>query len=206
MEKDSSTEEKIKEAARKLFQKKGYEGTKSREIAEEAGINLALLNYYYRSKEKLFDIIMAESVNEMFAFMMEIADDLNTSIEEKIYLITNNYVDLIKGNPHLPLFVLREIQSNPDKFIEKSNINRNFIRNSTLYKQLDERSKIKNPDPYFPLQVFINIISMAVFPVIAKPLLTKINEMTEDDYQTFLEKRRTLIPQWIEMMLDLKDE
>ncbi|NDW09646.1 hypothetical protein D0T56_08295 [Dysgonomonas sp. 520] len=56
----------------------------------------------------------------------------DSSTEEKIYLITNNYVDLMKGNPHLPLFVLQAIQSNPDKFIAKSNINRNFIRNSTL--------------------------------------------------------------------------
>lgn len=71
MEKDISTEEKIKEAARKIFMEKGFGSTRTREIAEAAGINSALLNYYFRSKEKLFEIIMMESVQEMFAFIEE---------------------------------------------------------------------------------------------------------------------------------------
>ena len=59
---DPSTEEKIKIAARSVFHKKGYAATRTRDIAEEAGINLALLNYYFRSKEKLIDIIMTETM------------------------------------------------------------------------------------------------------------------------------------------------
>lgn len=58
---DQTTEEKIKIAARKLFTRKGFAAVKTRDIAEEAGINLALLNYYFRSKEKLFKLIMEES-------------------------------------------------------------------------------------------------------------------------------------------------
>ena len=60
IEKNPSTEEKIKEAARRVFTKKGYAATRTRDIAEESGYNLALINYYFRSKEKLFDIVMLE--------------------------------------------------------------------------------------------------------------------------------------------------
>ena len=66
VEVDLSTEEKIKEAAKKVFLKKGYAATRTRDIAEEAGINLALLNYYFRSKEKLFDLIMLEKLEKFF--------------------------------------------------------------------------------------------------------------------------------------------
>ena len=57
-EKEISTEEKILEAASKVFTEKGFAGTRTRDIAEHAGINLALLNYYFRSKEKLFEQVM----------------------------------------------------------------------------------------------------------------------------------------------------
>lgn len=57
---DLSTEQKIIEAARKVFTRKGYSATRTRDIAEEAGLNLALLNYYFRSKQKLFELVMAE--------------------------------------------------------------------------------------------------------------------------------------------------
>ena len=63
---DLSTEEKIKAAARKVFTQKGYSATRTRDIAEEAGLNLALLNYYFRSKEKLFELIMAEKMQQFF--------------------------------------------------------------------------------------------------------------------------------------------
>ena len=69
---DPSTEEKIKNAARIIFHQKGYAGTKTRDIAEEAGINLALLNYYFRSKEKLFGIIMVESLQSFRLSMMDV--------------------------------------------------------------------------------------------------------------------------------------
>src|ERR1700736_6685770 len=62
--KETTTEEKIKEAARKLFTQKGFAATRTRDIAEEAGINLALLNYYFRSKQKLFDLIMMENFRQ----------------------------------------------------------------------------------------------------------------------------------------------
>src|SRR6516162_7868399 len=102
--KDISTEEKIKEAARKLFTQKGYAMVRTRDIAAEAGINLALLNYYFRSKEKLFDIIMMENFRQFIQGISVNIYDEKTSIEEKIEKVTAAYIDLLTNHPDLPLF------------------------------------------------------------------------------------------------------
>src|ERR1700733_14427652 len=96
---DISTEEKIKDAARLVFLKKGYAGTTTRDIAEEAGINLALLNYYFRSKEKLFELVMTEKLLKFFGIIFPVVNDQDTSLERKIELIANNYIDMILDNP-----------------------------------------------------------------------------------------------------------
>ena len=77
--KDSSTEEKIKIAARHVFHIKGYAGTRTRDIAEEAGINLALLNYYFRSKEKLFEIVMMETLRDFLQSLTSVFNDMESS-------------------------------------------------------------------------------------------------------------------------------
>ena len=81
---DTSTEERIKQAARKVFHQKGYAATRTRDIAEEANINHAMLNYYFRSKEKLFEIVMMETMTQFFKGVGSILNDENTSLEEKI--------------------------------------------------------------------------------------------------------------------------
>src|ERR1700755_347789 len=110
-----STEQKIKEAARKLFTQKGFAATRTRDIAEEAGLNLALLNYYFRSKQKLFDIIMMENFRQFikgisFNFLEEA-----TPLDEKIGKIVTLYIDFLTQHPDLPLFILNELRNNPDQ-------------------------------------------------------------------------------------------
>jgi len=79
---DVSTEEKIKQAARRLFTEKGFDAVKTRDIAEEAGINLALLNYYFRTKENLFDIIMVENFDQFAQQLIPILGNENLSLDE----------------------------------------------------------------------------------------------------------------------------
>src|ERR1700755_1986938 len=101
---DSSTEEKIKEAARVVFIKKGFAATRTRDIAEEAGINLALLNYYFRSKEKLFHVIMAETLKGFVQNIAMVLNDEKSSLEEKIQQLANSYIDMIIEEPEIPTF------------------------------------------------------------------------------------------------------
>ncbi|HMI08631.1 MAG TPA: TetR/AcrR family transcriptional regulator [Flavobacterium sp.] len=196
-EKDKSTEEKIKEAARIVFMKKGYSATRTRDIAEEAGLNLALLNYYFRSKEKLFQQIMMEKVQMMFSVLFPIANNPETSLEEKITLLVENYITLLTKNPDLPLFVLSEIRNNPDHFQSKLGIN--LLKDSSLIKQLLE----KRPD-INPIQFLISLLGMTIFPFVASPLLQAANLVTENDFGDMMEQRRKLIPMWINSILDCR--
>lgn len=192
---DLSTEEKIKEAASIVFTKKGYGNARTRDIAEEAGINLALLNYYFRSKEKLFQIVMADRIDKLFGVLSPILNDATTTLEEKLDRITDNYITMLLEHPDLPIFVLSEIRNNPEQLSNRFQA-RKHLTESVFIKQLvARRSDIS------PFHFLMNLLGMTVFPFIAKPILQPIAG-NEDNYRSLLEQRRQLIPVWIKMMLD----
>src|SRR5690606_28067883 len=130
---DKSTEEKIIAAARKLFTEKGYAAARTRDIAEVAGINLALLNYYFRSKEKLFDIIMTENLHQFIGVINQIVNNEKTSLDKKLEALVANYIDLLTEQPNLPLFILTEIRRHPQKLIKNMGIKK-VLQGSVLMK------------------------------------------------------------------------
>lgn len=114
MIKDKNTEERILKAARTVFIEKGYNGARMQEIADKAEINKAMLHYYFRDKEKLFYQIFEIVFQEFFPMITDIIDS-EMKFEDKIRQICNNYVSLFQKNPYIPLFILSEINRNPDK-------------------------------------------------------------------------------------------
>lgn len=191
-----STEEKIKEAARKVFTRKGYAATRTRDIAEEAGINLALLNYYFRSKEKLFQQIMMEKVQQLFGLIAPVINDSSTSLESKIAAIVANYIDMISAHPDLPLFVLSEIKNHPEHFASTFQVGQLFYHSSFI-KQLKERRPDINA-----LHFLMNTLSMTIFPFIAMPVFKSIGAADEDQFKLMMEERKSLVPIWINAMLE----
>lgn len=194
---DLSTEEKIKGAAQRVFMKKGYAGTRTRDIAEEAGINLALLNYYFRSKEKLFELIMSEKLLKFFGVLAPILNDANATLDEKIISFSNNYIDLLTLNPELPLFILSELRTDPERFVSKFPLSK--VVDSHFIKQLHER----RPDLH-PLHFLMNILGLSVFPFIMKPVFQASGILNEKAFGARMEERKTLIPRWINSMLKIK--
>ena len=139
---DFSTEEKIKNAARTVFHKKGFSAARTRDIADEAGINLALLNYYFRSKEILFNIVMLETFQSFFALIFQIFNDPDSSFEEKIEKFASYYIDLIFQEPEIPLFIMTEIRNNPVELMQKIGIVK-AVFHSVFAKQFNEAMTIK---------------------------------------------------------------
>lgn len=200
--KDTSTEERIKAAARKVFHQKGFAGTRTRDIAEEAGINHAMLNYYFRSKEKLFEMVMMETMAQFFKGVNLMLNDESTSLNEKIDLIVSNYVDLLLKEPELPTFILNEVRPNPQAFVEQNPI-KEALTHSVLTRQYAEavaRGEITEPNL---MQAILNVIGLVIFPFIAKPILTSIINIPEEQYKALMLQRKTLIPQWIKAILFL---
>ena len=192
---DLSTEEKIMEAARKVFTEKGYAAARTRDIAEESGINLALLNYYFRSKEKLFELVMLEKVNKLFGTIIPILSDETTELEEKLEKIAESYIDLLLINPDLPIFVLSEIKRRPEKFAQLVNA-KDRVTKSVFMKQLLARKLSISP-----FHILINLLGITVFPFVAKPVLSKLIG-NEEEYDLLMTQRKELIPMWIKMMLN----
>ena len=192
---DLSTEEKIKEAASIVFTKKGYGNARTRDIAEEAGINLALLNYYFRSKEKLFQIVMAERIDKLFGVLGPVLNDESTTLEEKLEKITESYINMLLEHPDLPIFVLSEIRNNPEQLSNRFQA-RKHLTESVFVKQLIARRSDINP-----FHFLMNLLGMNLFPFVAKPVLQPIVG-NEEMYRQLMEQRKKLVPAWMRLILD----
>ncbi|GAL83191.1 transcriptional regulator, TetR family [Sporocytophaga myxococcoides] len=198
MEADFSAEERLKEAAIKVFTQKGYAATRTRDIAKEAGLNLALLNYYFRSKEKLFEIIMMEKLQQLFEIIIPLANDPSTSLDKKLTAIASEYIDMLSVNENLPLFILHEIRSNPERFVSKMQVTKIFS-DSVMIKQIRERRSDINP-----IHFVINILGMVVFPFIAKPILFSSGQVDDKAFGVLINERKKLIPLWVKAILKAK--
>lgn len=193
---DTSTEEKIKAAANIVFTKKGFSGTRTRDIAEEAGINLALLNYYFRSKERLFDIVMMENIRQFLTGIKGVLNNETLSLTQKVSMVAENYINLLRKQPDMPLFILSEIKANPEKLAYNMNV-KEILLASHFYLQLKEALH----NEVNPLHFIMNIISLTVFPFVASPLLKVIGNLKQSDFDKMVEERKKMIPVWVDAML-----
>lgn len=189
--KDLSTEEKIREAARKVFTRKGYAATRTRDIAEEAGINLALLNYYFRSKEKLFELVMLEKLQQFFGVIAPVLTDPGLSLTDRLEQITTRYIDMLVDNPDLPLFILSEIRNHPDRFNNSMKVG-DILLHSAFIRQLREARPDINP-----LHFMATLLGMIVFPFIARPILEISGATDQSLFRKLAEERKKLIPGWV---------
>ena len=193
--KDTNTENSILEAAKSVFQRKGMAGARMQEIADKAGINKALLHYYFRSKQLLFDMVFKQAFKMM---SKKIATILNTDedLDVKIKKFTYEYISFVIKHPYLPNFILQELNNNPDflKKMSESEAVPGFSVFKNQIRYLVKENKIK---PIDPNQLIINIMALSVFPFVGKPLLKTFTNMSEDDYQLLLEERKTEVANFI---------
>jgi len=197
--KDSTTEEKIKIAAKTVFYKKGFSATRTRDIAEEAGLNLALLNYYFRSKAKLFEIIMAETFSGFIGSMKVILDDEKTSLEQKVIIIAERYIDFITVEPEIPTFILTEIRNNPEELLKRLPI-KEIVNDSIFIKQFQEAVQNKEITEPNPLHFLMNLLGLVVFPFIVKPIIMGSRNLETEQFHALMQERKKKIPIWINMM------
>jgi len=199
-ENDISTEGKIKNAARTVFHKKGFAAARTRDIAEEAGINLALLNYYFRSKEKLFNIVMLETFQNFFASIATVFNDSDSSLEGKIEKFASDYIDLLFQEPEIPLFIMSEIRNNPVELMKRIDL-KGAVFNSVFFKQYIERVKEGKIKELHFLHFMMNFMGLIAFPFIAKPLLKELSGSNEEQFNEIVAERKTLIPVWMKAIL-----
>ncbi len=196
---DPSTEQKIKNAARELFHQKGFDGTKTRNIAEAAGINIALMNYYFRSKKRLFDLIMQETIETFFQSVYEILWDEETDLEEKIKKLTAHYIDMLKTEPDMPIFILSEIRNDPRSFLDKV-FQGKPVQQAPFFQELFQILQKNTDTRTHPIHLVLNLISMVVFPFAARPVIKELFGLEEHEFQTLMEERKEMIPVWMDRL------
>lgn len=195
MVKNINTDDKILEAAKEVFISKGYDGARMQEIADWAGINKALLHYYFRSKEKLFEAVFKDTLQQIGPVILDFVKD-HIPLEVKIWRFVDNYIEIIKKNPKLPLFILNEIRVNPQRVLNFLNINK-LLNVKILQEQLNQETQKKGYPNIDVKHFMVNIISMTIFPFIGKPIIQQILRVNDEEWEKFLEERKRIIPQTI---------
>lgn len=182
------TEQKVLRAAKVVFIRKGMDGARMQEIADEAQINKAMLHYYFRSKDRLFNAVLNDVFQELFPRIPPvILSDI--SFNEKVRWIVGEYIDLLARNPFLPGFVLHELNRNPDRFYKL------FEESGFDSSQIMKHLQLLHGIPFDSRHFLANFLGMAVFPFLARPLLSKVLFKTEIEYTSFLQERKSIITQ-----------
>jgi len=195
MKYNKDTSEKILDNAFSEFEERGYSGARMQSIADRAGINKALLHYYYKSKDALFELIIKKAFNMLLPKIFKIFDD-DANIFELIENFVSAYIDIIIKHPHIPGFVIHEISNNPNrllKLVEHENININNIK-QRINQEMENGTIIKMPVE----QLITNVISLCVFPFVAKPLLTGlVLNGDKKAFDAFVEQRKTEVSKFV---------
>lgn len=181
------TEAKIKEAATKVFLTKGFDGTTTRAIANEAGMNLALVNYYFRSKEKLFAEVFEEMLKLFMEGMLEVFYR-PLPLKEKIIAIIEHDFQLFKENPDLVIFVISEVHRNPDRFfrmVDVKKLRKVLGKKSFIHQQLQQAVDQGIINPIGAGNAMFTIMSSMHTIFSTKALLMHLEDMTEEQFEEF---------------------
>lgn len=193
--KNETTEVLILEAAEHVFQDKGMEGARMQEIADKAGINKAMLHYYYRSKQLLFEAVFKKAFALLAPQLSTILND-DSTIENKIRNFTRNYITFFLKHPYLPKFVIQELNRNPD-FILKIQKSSGFPNIDKFKLQLEGEIQKGIIKPIKAEQLFINIIALNIFPFVAKPLVKAFTNMDDKSFKQIMEERKIEVSNFI---------
>ena len=202
MFKDLSPEEKILNAAKRVFENKGMSGARMQEIADEAKINKSLLHYYYRSKQLLFEAVFKTAFNKLAPQINNIFIS-DASIFEKIENFSNDYTTFMIKQPYLPNFILQELNRNPD-FVQELISPKSFPGIKKFQNQINIAVNNGEIRPIASEQLFINILALNVFPFIGAPLIKGFINSTDKNYKIILEHRKTDVSDFIIKSIKLK--
>ncbi len=190
MSANSETEAKIIQAARDVFLHKGKAGARLQDIADVAGINKALLHYYFRSKDRLYEKVFEQIVSD---FLSEFLDSFSTDedFRETLKSFIDKYLTALSKHPEVVRFVMWEIKEGGVFFAEQARgmfASRGFetIPLISVIQKAVAEGRIR---PVDPVQLTISIIGMCLYPFIAQPLLEKIIPGIEVQNDDFLSRR-----------------
>jgi len=186
-----SMEEKILEAAETLFMEKGFAMTSTTEIAKVAGCNQALVHYYYRTKDRLFEAIFIKKATLFISTILEISDR-NDSFQQKLTKKIEAHYDMLVKNQHLPFLLLNGFNTNPKRIhsikeqLQEGPKKAFKAFNEELTKEI-AAGKVR---PIEAMDLIFTILSLNLSSFLLKPVFQLVSGKTDSEYTIYLEKRK----------------
>ena len=194
MSAEASTEERILEAARNVFLRKGMMGTRMQEVADEAGINKALLHYYFRNKQQLFDQVFCVCGRHGLQGVWEELEQ-DRSLFDNIRGFVAAFHAAMEREPLFPLFLMSELQRDPQHLLKLVDLGKGA--RLCVFEQVQEAQAAGLIVPIDPRQLMVNIMAWCQFPLLAKPVIRHVGGMDQTAFKAFVKERSTLVAELI---------
>lgn len=186
------TEALILQAAEREFLEKGYSGAKTTSIAQAAGVTHAMLHYYFRTKEKLFEKIVADKMDKLKRVMFGVIGNPDLPLRERLKQGVEQHFDFIAENPHLPRFIFNELHEHPERIDQVKNSIASIAAKAitTLQNEIDRKAASGECRPVDARMLMLDIASLNLFPFIAAPLISSSFGKLFEGRDEFLEMRK----------------
>lgn len=191
--KDSLTEQQIKDAAKQLFFKEGRFKATTQEIADAAGVNRTLVNYYFRSRDILFDQVLQDARDSMNGRLKNPAFDKSMPLRKKVEFVMDVMMEHALNYPYMDIYMITRMNDDVEHKngvltdMKKAEEVKQFLKEIEM--EMEKGSIEKMP----PFQFFLNLLSLISYPVVAQPLFKKVFNYSERQYTQLLKERKEII-------------
>ena len=190
------TERRILDAAHAVFVRAGTAGARTLEIAKEAGVNPALLHYYFRTKERLAEAVFRRAAGQLLPAVVRILGS-DAPLEDKVEQVVQVELQFLSKAPYLPAYILSELAHHPDRAPQliaavtgEVPVALGTHLRSVLATQIDARVRDRTMHPISPDQFAVNLLALCVFPFAARPLFMALFGIDDNGFEQFIDRRR----------------
>jgi TetR/AcrR family transcriptional regulator len=193
---DGDTGQRILDAAHAVFVRRGTAGARTQEIAKEAGVNSALLHYYFRTKERLAEAVFQRAAAQLMPAVIRVLGS-DAELEQKVEQVVDIELRQLLKTPYLPGYILSELAHHPERVrqlfssatgMTPADVGRRVFK--VLRKQIDTSVKAGRMHPIAPEQFAINLLALCVFPFAARPMVMALVGLDQAGFEQFINRRR----------------
>jgi TetR/AcrR family transcriptional regulator len=200
VQRDGDTEQRILDAAHVVFVRTGTAGARMQEIAREAGVNSALLHYYFRSKDRLAEAVFHRAAAQLMPAVVGVLVS-DRSLPDKVRAIVEIELDRLTRTPYLPAYIISELAHHPERITQLVSaltgarpeaLGRKLLR--IVGDQINEAVRAGRMRPIAPEQFMVNLLSLCIFPFAARPMIGALMGLDDKAFARFIRERRDTLP------------
>lgn len=188
----NNKEQSILAAAKEEFLDKGYDGARTTSIAHNAGVTHAMLHYYFKTKEQLFERIFHETMGMLVEGILEVFSKTEKPFKQRMAEALDIHFEVIRQNPRLPLFMIREVASRPERFAVIKNVISTFAGNllATMQKDINQAASNGEISHIDATTLLLDMLSLNAFPFIIKPVFEAATGLDLKPSSEYWEQRK----------------